>query len=160
MDVVTIWTGPALVGALIALLGAVLWSLARDPVRLWRMDEGGGAPLCNGAQALSTARAVGHVQPDAEPVPRASRVACGGSIDGAPPAPKDLVSGDRYTPAGATAMCDESELMEKDIAREVRRLAALSTPQEEIACRVGIALAEVQLLIAMQAAKMPRPSSR
>ena len=58
--------------------------------------------------------------------------------------------------AGGLAAWDDSEGQPVDIAREVQRLAASAIPQEEIACRLGIALAEVRLLMAMQTARVSR----
>lgn len=159
MDVAAMmWTGPAVGGTLIAVLGIALWSLARDPLRVSRAhDEGplnfsraramgagaeGYVPRGTGddecTEKLKAPLAVGRSPVESVPFGPADTAPAEGATDEACAKPEELGQG------GA------------DIAREVQRLVALATPHEQIACQLGIAVAEVRLLIGMQAARGSR----
>lgn len=160
MDVAAMmWTGPAVGGMLIALLGIALWSLARDPLRMSGAHDEGPLDLCRRAGALG-ARGEGRVQRGTGDSGCTEEVTAPLAMGRFPVGSVPLGPVDAARAEGATgkagAKREELEHGGADMTREVQRLVALAIPHEEIACRLGIAAAEVRLLIGMQAARGSR----
>jgi len=163
MSDLTMYVGPALDAAVLALLGIVLWRLGHDPAARWQRHEERLRELFAGlqrfvAEADESARdldarlerhgeRLAGLVAAAERVSATSRSACGpGARDAT--ARSDAAKAATDEDDGSAAVLEGDEL-----ARRVQQLAAMATPAEEIARRLGMPPAEVRLLVGLHAAK-------
>lgn len=174
------WAGPTLDLAALALCAAVLWRLGRDPGAGWAEREARLQAIFDDLRALvaqseglardlddklagretrlrallgeaQSALAEGGVEPgSARRAPRSEeRVPASQAKPAVAPAASAAAAGTRAAPATAAADAEE-------IAERIEELADGGTGVEEIARRVGVAPAEVRLVIGLKAARAAR----
>lgn len=174
------WAGPTLDLAALALCAAVLWRLGRDPGAGWAEREARLQAIFDDLRGLvaqseglardldeklagretrlrallgeaQSALAEGGVEPGSARRAQRSeeRVPAPQAKPAVAPAANAAAAGTR--PAPATAAADAEE-----IAERIEELADGGTAVEEIARRVGVAPAEVRLVIGLKAARAAR----
>ncbi|MCC6850359.1 MAG: hypothetical protein IT294_17860 [Deltaproteobacteria bacterium] len=168
-ETVMAWVGPGFDGAVVVLLGALLWRLRGDAGAAWREREARLRAIFDELRALvaqseGLARDLDAKLADRETRLRAvlddARVALGG-VESASARPARAAHGEttaRPTPvAGPAAAAPSTTPADaEETARRIETLAEAGTTVEEIARRVGAAPAEVRLVIGLKAARAAR----
>jgi len=159
------WVGPCLDVAVVGLLAAVLWRLGRDPVAAWGEREARLQTIFEELRGL-VAQSEGLARDlDEKLAERERRLrALLGEAEQTLIAKTDAsVAGRTYPPVATRGeradARDESSSAAADpalIASRIEALAATGTAVEEIARRVGVATAEVRLVIGLKAARAAR----
>jgi hypothetical protein len=128
MDTITTWLAPGFDAALVVLLGLVVWRLGADPTRAWRECEERLHAILGELQGL-----VGEAERTAQELDRglAARAARLEALLADPPAAR--------RPEGRE--------------REVATLAAEGLAAEDIARRLDLGVAEVRLMLGVQAVR-------
>ena len=158
METMMTWVGPTLDVAAVVLLTAVLWRLGRDPGAAWGEREARLQALFDDLRSL-VAQSEGLARDlDGKLAGREERLralvaeAQAAASDGRGSAPVTRVAEAR---AAAPAV-DPSASEPAEIATRIEALADAGTPAEEIARRLGVAPAEVRLVIGLKAARAAR----
>lgn len=176
MDTVMTWAGPTLDVLVVALLAALLWRLGREPGAAWGEREARLRAIFDDlrtlvAQSEGLARDFDHTLAGREERLRAllaeaqttvdTRGAGAGVTPTARPgrsprgAVRDGAAGIGPAPARhGSARTDMSE--PAGVAAQIAALAAAGSSVDEIARRLGIATAEVRLVVGLQTARAAR----
>ena len=176
MAEVMTWVGPALDVAAVVLLTLVLWRLGRDPGAAWGEREARLKGIFDDLRAL-VAQSEGLARDlDAKLAARESRLATlladaeralddrdaarsarvgGAAAERHPAATRapGAVGAGQGSPVQGAAAADASPAA---LAARIESLADAGTAVEEIARRVGVAPAEVRLVIGLKAARLAR----
>ncbi|MCC6764853.1 MAG: hypothetical protein IT293_09340 [Deltaproteobacteria bacterium] len=170
METVVTWVGPGLDGAVVVLLGALLWRLGRDPGAAWREREARLQVIFDELRALvaqseGLARDLDEKLAGREARLRALLGEAQEAFGGVEPGAARAARGERRdaavraapatgsaAPVAAPAAAGDTE----ETAERIEVLAEAGTAVEEIARRVGVAPAEVRLVIGLKAARAAR----
>jgi hypothetical protein len=159
VDTVMHWVGPVLDLLALALLAGVVWRLGRDPGAAWSEREGRLQTIFDDLRAL-VAQSEGLARElDAKLADRETRLqALLASAPTNAAATRGGPSGrERIEVRGSHPADARGETVALDVtAREITALADAGTPVDEIARRVGVAAAEVRLVIGLRAARAGR----
>jgi hypothetical protein len=133
MDAITAWMAPALDAAIVALLGFLVWRLGADPTRAWRDAEERLRAILGELQGLvgeaeQTARDLDHGL-----AARAARL-------------ETLLA---EAPAAARSGPARGAALEAEVAA----LAAEGLAAEDVARRLDVGVAEVRLMLGVQAVR-------
>jgi hypothetical protein len=153
MEAIMHWVGPTLDVLAIALLGGVVWRLGRDPGAGWSEREARLRAIFDELRTL-VAQSEGLARDlDGKLAERESRL-------------QALLASAATATAPATARDARAEVAEEalaetnddpaETARRIEALADAGTSIEDIARRVGVAPAEVRLVIGLKAARAAR----
>jgi hypothetical protein len=157
METLTAWMAPGLDVVSVALLAAVLWRLGRDPGAAWSERETRLQAIFDELRAL-VAQSEGLARDlDAKLGQREERLqALLRTAEAA--APPALARGDRGAAVrdASAAATDGRDDDPAAVARRIEALADAGTAVEEIARRVGVAPAEVRLVIGLKSARAAR----
>lgn len=180
MEHVMTWIGPALDVAAVALLAAVLWRLGRDPSAAWSeremrlqtifddlrglvaQSEGLARDLDDKLAGremrlralLAEAETLAGGKVTAAPAERPSRVEVRDPLRGHGPLEGHGAAGAAPESAPSAVPLDPEV-----VAQRIESLANDGVAVEEIARRVGVAAAEVRLVIGLKAARVARRRS-
>lgn len=162
------WAGPTLDLAALALCGAVLWRLGRDPGAAWAERETRLQAIFDDLRAL-VAQSEGLARDlDERLAGREKRLtallaeahaALGGVEPGSArrEASAEVRKPATTTPTARPAAAPQATQADpEEIAEQIEELADGGTAVEEIARRVGVAAAEVRLVIGLKAARLAR----
>lgn len=174
MEHVMTWIGPALDVAAVALLAAVLWRLGRDPGAAWSERETRLQTIFDDlrglvAQSEGLARDLDEKLAGREMRLRALLVEAETLAGGKGPAApaerpgrvevRDPLRGHGDTGVAAESTRAAAPLDPEVVAQRIESLANDGVAVEEIARRVGVAAAEVRLVIGLKAARVARRRS-
>lgn len=154
------WVGPALDVMAVALLAAVLWRLGREPGAAWSEREARLQAIFDDlrtlvAQSEGLARDLDGKLAGREERLRALLAEAQATVGGR----VEQSHGPAERPTRIEVRADDEPARPTDItetARQIESLAEAGTGVEEIARRVGVAAAEVRLVIGLKAARAAR----
>ena len=152
MEALMGWMAPGLDLVSVALLAAVLWRLGRDPGAAWGEREARLQAIFDELRAL-VAQSGGLARDlDAKLAQREERLQAllRTAETAARPAPRTAV------PDASAAAADVRDDDPATVARRIEALADAGTAVEEIARRLGVAPAEVRLVIGLKSARVAR----
>ena len=159
METVLTWVGPGLDLLAVALLGAVLWRLGSDPAAAWGAREERLRAIFGELRGL-VAQSEGLARElDAKLATREERLrALLAELASALPAAR--ARGGEHADVDAEApRAREAGGNPAAIAARIEALAAGGVAVEDIARRVGVAAAEVRLVIGLKAARLAHQRS-
>jgi hypothetical protein len=170
MEHVMTWIGPALDVAAVALLAAVLWRLGRDSSAAWSERETRLQTIFDDlrglvAQSEGLARDLDDKLAGREMRLRAllaeAETLAGGKVTAAPAErPSRVEVRDPLRGHGDTGSTRSAAPLDPEVvAQRIESLANDGIAVEEIARRVGVAAAEVRLVIGLKAARAARRRS-
>lgn len=162
------WAGPTLDFAALALCAAVLWRLGRDPGAGWAEREARLQAIFDDLRAL-VAQSEGLARDlDERLAGREARLTAllgeaQATLGGVEPGSARRDAGAEVRKQSATAPAAKpaaaphaAQADPEEIAEQIEELADAGTAVEEIARRVGVAPAEVRLVIGLKAARLAR----
>jgi hypothetical protein len=171
METVMTWVGPTLDVLAIVLLAAVLWRLGRDPGAAWGAREARLQTIFDDlrtlvAQSEGLARDLDGKLAGREERLRAllteaqavtsGRSAAAEATPGRPPRLEVRAEASSASAASVAAGVRAGELEPAALASRIEALADAGTAVGEIARRLGVAVAEVRLVIGLKAARAAR----
>jgi hypothetical protein len=161
METMMTWVGPTLDVLAVGLLAAVLWRLGVDPAAGWAAREARLQAIFEDLRGL-VAQSEGLARDlDGKLAGREERLrallAEAQTVTADRPAPATAPAARRETPAPrAVSAAAEAAREPAAIAARIEALADAGTAVDEIARRVGVAAAEVRLVIGLKAARAAR----